>query len=496
MIVLKRAQKLILHTILLLAAILPVTFLSVFAVPTSVLKLGSKGMEVIEVQQALADGGFLDEKYVTGFFGPNTEDAVKAYQKANGINQTGMVAELTVEAMFLQPEKLDTEKVYRSGDENSGVKQLQQALFEMGYLKAEHVTGYFGSITEAAVKSFQKDNDISQTGVAAKLTLEKINSLLNITKIDASRVYRSGDEDAGVKALQQRLYELGYLQSKHVTGYYGSITVAAVKSFQKNNRISQTGTVAELTIAALNSASAKTSSFGSSADASADSGIAESIAKPGTLRYGDSGAAVKTLQNNLKKLGYYSGSASGSYDTATKNAVIAFQKANSLSADGIVGSKTQSKITAALSAKNTGSSSVSSGYNSANMSLINQAMETLSAAQMNEVKLMAKIIKREVGGRSYKCQLAVGSVIMNRVQRTGASVREIIFSPNQFSTANSTLDAETYSTSNLYAAIEAYMGIKPVGNCLYFCSESVRYTCWAGKNRTYYGKIDTECFFL
>lgn len=78
MIVLKRAQKLILHTILLLAAILPVTFLSVFAVPTSVLKLGSKGMEVIEVQQALADGGFLDEKYVTGFFGHNTEDAVKA----------------------------------------------------------------------------------------------------------------------------------------------------------------------------------------------------------------------------------------------------------------------------------------------------------------------------------------------------------------------------------------------------------------------------------
>ena len=94
-----------------------------------------------------------------------------------------MVAELTVEAMFLQPEKLDTEKVYRSGDENSGVKQLQQALFEMGYLKAEHVTGYFGSITEAAVKSFQKDNDISQTGVAAKLTLEKIKSHIKITKL-------------------------------------------------------------------------------------------------------------------------------------------------------------------------------------------------------------------------------------------------------------------------------------------------------------------------
>lgn len=489
----KRTQKLILNTVILASAIILLVSSSAFAAPSSTLKLGSKGLEVMEIQQVLADNGFLDEKYVTGFFGPKTQDAVKNYQKANNINQTGMVAELTVAAMFTEPKKLDSEQVYRSGDENDGVKQLQQALSDMGYLKAEHVTGYFGSITEAAVKSFQKDNDISQTGVAAKLTLEKINALLDITKLDPSRVYKAGDEDDGVKALQQRLYELGYLQSKYITGYYGSITVAAVKSFQKNNRISQTGTVAELTVAALNSATAKTSTSGS---AESSGSIVESIAKPGTLRYGDSGSSVKTLQNNLKSLGYYSGSASGSFDTATKNAVIAFQKANSLTADGIVGSKTQSKITAALSAKNTGSSSVGSGYNSANMSLINQALETLSEAQMNEVKLMAKIIKREVGGRSYKCQLAVGSVIMNRVQRTGASVREIIFSPNQFSTANSTLDSETYSTSNLYAAIEAYMGIKPVGNCLYFCSESVRYTCWAGKNRTYYGKIDTECFFL
>lgn len=53
----------------------------------------------------------------------------------------------------------------------------------MGYLKAEHVTGYFGSITEAAVKSFQKDNDISQTGVAAKLiSLKKINSISTLPK--------------------------------------------------------------------------------------------------------------------------------------------------------------------------------------------------------------------------------------------------------------------------------------------------------------------------
>ena len=204
----------------------------------------------------------------------------------------------------------------------------------------------------------------------------------------------------------------------------------------------------------------------------------------------------------MKKLGYFSGTATGEFGSVTKKAVMAFQKAYSISADGIAGSKTLSKISAALSAKNNSSSGSTttgttvSGYNSANMDLINSALASLSESQLNDIKLMARIIKREVGGSSYKCQLAVGSVIMNRVKRTGASVHDIIYSPKQFSTANSTLANETYSTSNYYAAVEAYMGVKPVGNCLYFCSVSARYTCWAGKNRTYYTTLGNECFFL
>jgi peptidoglycan hydrolase-like protein with peptidoglycan-binding domain len=152
-------------------------------------------------------------------------------------------------------------------------------------LSENYVTGTFGELTENAVLRFQGAYGISQTGTAAVKTLEKLNSLVDITKIDSTRVYRAGDEDAGVKALQQRLCNLGFLDSKYVTGYYGAITVSAVKRFQKANSLPQTGTVAELTVKAINSTEAKTSTTTNTSDI---------IAKPGTLRMGDSGTQVKS----------------------------------------------------------------------------------------------------------------------------------------------------------------------------------------------------------
>ena len=497
-----------LAVMLIFTAVIPAN-----AIPTSVMKMGSKGPDVIELQQKLVETGYLDKNYATGFFGPNTEKAVKKYQADNGISQTGVVAEKTIEAMFIKKD-LDETMVFRNGDESNEVRKLQQALCDMGYLKEDSVTGYFGDLTESAVKKFQKDNGIKETGVAAKQTLDKINTKVNGTKLEEGKVYKSGDENSGVKEVQTRLFELGYLDKKYVTGYFGAITVSAVKKFQKNNQISETGTVAELTLKALNSASAKVNKVEEKPETSKAEDV---VAKPGTLRYGDKGSQVKTLQNNLKKLGYFKGDATGEFGNVTKQAVIKFQKAYSLTADGIAGSKTLTKIKAALSGAKPSSNSNSSsnttssttgpsqttsttttvsGYKSANMEVVNNALKTLSEAQLKDVKLIAQIIKREAGGNSYKCQLAVGSVIMNRVKKNNMTVRAVIFSPHQFSTANSTLEKETYSTANYYAAIEAYMGVKPVGNSLYFCHKNVRYSCWAGKNRTYYATIDSECFFL
>jgi peptidoglycan hydrolase-like protein with peptidoglycan-binding domain len=56
-----------------------------------------------------------------------------------------------------------------------------------------------------------------------------------------------------------------------------------------------------------------------------------------TLRKGATGAAVKALQRALKDLGVYSGSISGTFDTATRKAVIAAQKQFGIAQDGVVG---------------------------------------------------------------------------------------------------------------------------------------------------------------
>lgn len=73
----------------------------------------------------------------------------------------------------------------------------------------------------------------------------------------------------------------------------------------------------------------------------------ETIAMPvltGNLSKGSKGEAVTAMQKRLKQLGYFEGEASGTFDAVTRTAVIAFQKDNKLTADGVVGDKTMNKM--------------------------------------------------------------------------------------------------------------------------------------------------------
>ena len=62
------------------------------------------------------------------------------------------------------------------------------------------------------------------------------------------------------------------------------------------------------------------------------------------LSKGSKGEAVTAMQKRLKQLGYYNAEISDVFDNDTRTAVIAFQKANKLSADGVVGAKTLKKM--------------------------------------------------------------------------------------------------------------------------------------------------------
>jgi peptidoglycan hydrolase-like protein with peptidoglycan-binding domain len=66
------------------------------------------------------------------------------------------------------------------------------------------------------------------------------------------------------------------------------------------------------------------------------------------LRPGNSGAEVKALQTKLKQLGLYTDDIDGDYGVSTRIAVSRFQADNNLTADGIFGATTRSKLDAAV----------------------------------------------------------------------------------------------------------------------------------------------------
>lgn len=116
--------------------------------------------------------------------------------------------------------------------------------------------------------------------------------------------------------------ELGYIELSEVTSYYGSITEDGVRRFQRANKLNVDGIAGPATLKRM---------FSSSATAY-------------TMYPDDTGNDVTRLQKRLAELNYFKQDATGFYGPYTTEAVIAFQKRNNLSADGIAGPKTLDKL--------------------------------------------------------------------------------------------------------------------------------------------------------
>ena len=144
---------------------------------------------------------------------------------------------------------------------------------------------------------------------------------------DMPMLYRGCTGDA-VKTLQDKLNTLGY-NSGNVDGIFGAKTYAAVTAFQKANSLGVDGIVGKLTWAKLYDATPVN--------------VTPVTTQP-MLRTGSRGDAVRKLQELLNAKGYTCGSVDGIFGSKTYAAVLAFQKANGLAADGIVGSLTWGKL--------------------------------------------------------------------------------------------------------------------------------------------------------
>jgi peptidoglycan hydrolase-like protein with peptidoglycan-binding domain len=148
---------------------------------------------------------------------------------------------------------------------------------------------------------------------------------------------RVGSRGVAVTDMQNKLKKVGIYKGS-VHGKYDTSTRNAVIAFQKKYKLKADGIAGPATLSKLDAVIAPTKAANISKPADA------SVKKYPTLRTGSKGTAVKDMQSKLKKNGVYRGNAHGTYDAATRNAVIALQKKYKLKADGIAGPTTLSKL--------------------------------------------------------------------------------------------------------------------------------------------------------
>ena len=134
----------------------------------------------------------------------------------------------------------------RKGSQNEHVQNLQKVLSQQGYYKLSKPTGYFGAITEKAVKQFQEKNYLKVDGLVGTKTKEVLKHYLRFD----GQLIAFGEKGERVTGIQEDLKDLGYYNG-YVDGTFGMKTQDAVENFQANNGLKQDGIIGEHTFKAL-----------------------------------------------------------------------------------------------------------------------------------------------------------------------------------------------------------------------------------------------------
>jgi len=203
------------------------------------LKDGDEGASVKKLQQKLKQLGYYTGS-VDGSYGTGTENAVRAFQRANKLTVDGKAGPTTQRLLYGgNATAADTSSTLETGDSGSRVRELQQALYELGYYQAS-INGYYDKNTSNAVREFQINNGLSVDGKAGKKTLELLYSPYARASGNEAVSYNTvmmGDKGEDVVMVQQLLKKLGY-SNRDATGEFDQNTKDALIKFQKKNGIS------------------------------------------------------------------------------------------------------------------------------------------------------------------------------------------------------------------------------------------------------------------
>ncbi len=139
-------------------------------VQPNMLVYGEKSDVVLAAQERLKTLGYMTTT-PDGSYGADTTAAVKQFQSRNDLVVDGYLGPSTRQALN------SSEAVPNGiglGDQNETVTRIQKLLSQYGYLSSANITGYFGEVTEKAVKNFQSANGLSSDGSVGALTMAKL----------------------------------------------------------------------------------------------------------------------------------------------------------------------------------------------------------------------------------------------------------------------------------------------------------------------------------
>jgi peptidoglycan hydrolase-like protein with peptidoglycan-binding domain len=307
-------------------------------------RYGERGAHVMRAQQALIAAGIPVIGGADGIFGVKTTAAIRKFQRSRHLDVTGTIDAPTASRLGLA--------LPVQGDRGPEVARLQRALIARGITPLGGADGVFGSGTAAAIKKFQRRNDLPRTGVLDAATAVAVGftprpvraapppttpttttpttttttapttttptTTTTVPPTSGGATLRVGSRGPAVVRLQQALMSLGIPVPGGADGVFGTATKTALTSFQQRAKLAATGV----------------------ADTAARQRL--DLVLP---RVGQRSPAVTRLQQRLMAVGVtVRGGADGIFGSATTAAVTTYQQRAGLPATGVVNDRTAVRL--------------------------------------------------------------------------------------------------------------------------------------------------------
>src|SRR5699024_5283828 len=259
-------------------------------------------------------------------YGPSTKKAVEKLQRNHKLVVNGIADEVTLKKISQLIKEHNKPSVdpnnLKNGDRHPKVVELKRDLAKAGFPVAGTGNQAYGPKTETQVKAFQRYYGLSADGVAGKATFTKLSSVVNSP-------LQNGKKHKDTVKLKKDLETLGYGKFIGNTSY-GPSTKKAVEKLQRDHKLVVNGIADEVTLKKISQLIKEHN---------------KPSVDPNNLKNGDRHPKVVELKRDLAKAGFpVAGTGNQAYGPKTETQVKAFQRYYGLSADGVAGKATFTKL--------------------------------------------------------------------------------------------------------------------------------------------------------